>query len=343
MKKILVMLAVLIVIGTLPLQAAGSQGGSGGKAIDLKLNITTNDASAWTEGARRFKALIEERSGGRYTVSIYPNEQLAAGDQTGTLAMFYQDSGIIDIDVHSAMIHSGQIPELGICFMPWIFTEGNASVDRYLFADNAPGGKFIMDAIAKKGPVPLALGENGFRQFTNSKLALRTPEDFRNLKMRVPSVPVLSDLYRMLGTDPITMSMAEVFTALQNSTIDGQENPLDVINSYKLNEVQKFLTIGNYCYDPIVLAVSNKRWNSFSAADQQMFKQAAVEAMKYQVQYNRNAEKEVVTKMRAAGMQVNELSAAEIAAFQRTLAPLYSQYIARFGADAFAAFGYRAQ
>jgi len=339
------MLAVLIVIGTLPLHAAGSQaqGSSGVKAIDLKLNITTNDASAWTEGARRFKALIEERSGGRYTVSIYPNEQLAAGDQTGTLAMFYQDSGIIDIDVHSAMIHSGQIPELGICFMPWIFTEGNASVDRYLFADNAPGGKFIMDAIAKKGPVPLALGENGFRQFTNSKLALRTPEDFRNLKMRVPSVPVLSDLYRMLGTDPITMSMAEVFTALQNSTIDGQENPLDVINSYKLNEVQKFLTIGNYCYDPIVLAVSNKRWNSFTAADQQMFKQAAVEAMKYQVQYNRNAEKEVVTKMRAAGMQVNELSAAEIAAFQRTLAPLYSQYIARFGADAFAAFGYRAQ
>jgi len=92
-----------------------------------------------------------------------------------------------------------------------------------------------------------------------------------------------------------------------------------------------------------VLAVSNKRWNSFSAADQQMFKQAAVEAMKYQVQYNRDAEKQVVARMTAAGMQVNQLSAAEIAVFQKTLAPLYSQYIARFGAEAFAAFGYRAQ
>ena len=342
MKKILVVLAVLAIIGTMPLMAGGgAQGGSGGKAIDLKLNITTNDTSAWTEGARKFKSLVEERSQGRYIVSIYPNEQLAAGDQTGTLAMFYQDSGIIDIDVHSAMLHSNQIPELSVCFMPWIFSEGNASVDKYLFADGATGGKLIMDAIAKKGPVPLALGENGFRQFTNNKLALKTPADFKNLKLRVPSVPVLTDLFRMLGTDPTTMSMAEVFTGLQNGTIDGQENPLDVINSYKLNEVQKFLTIGNYCYDPIVLAISNKRWNSFNDADKAMFKQAAVEAMRYEVQYNREAEKKVVSNMKAAGMQVNELTKDEIAALQTALVPLYEQYVAKLGADVFAAFGYK--
>jgi len=342
MKRILVILVVLAIIGAMPLLAGGgSQGGSGGKAIDLKLNITTNDTSAWTEGARKFKSLVEERSQGRYIVSIYPNEQLAAGDQTGTLAMFYQDSGIIDVDVHSAMLHSNQIPELAVCFMPWIFSEGNASVDKYLFADNATGGKIIMDAIAKKGPVPLALGENGFRQFTNNKLALKNPADFKNLKLRVPSVPVLTDLFRMLGTDPTTMSMAEVFTSLQNGTIDGQENPLDVINSYKLNEVQKFLTIGNYCYDPIVLAISNKRWNSFSEDDKKMFKQAAVEAMKYEVQYNREAEKKVVANMKAAGMQVNELTKDEIAALQAALVPLYDQYVAKFGPEIFAAFGYK--
>jgi tripartite ATP-independent transporter DctP family solute receptor len=339
MKKILVMLAILSIIGIMPLMAAG--GADGSKAIDLKLNVTTNDTSAWTEGARKFKSLIEERSQGRYIVSIYPNEQLAAGDQTGTMAMLYQDSGIIDIDIHSAMIHSNQVPELAVCFMPWIFSEGNASVDRYLFANNATGGKVIMDAIAKKGPVPLALGENGFRQFTNNKVALKTPADFRNLKLRVPSVPVLTDLFRMLGTDPTTMSMAEVFTALGNGTIDGQENPLDVINSYKLNEVQKFLTIGNYCYDPIVLCASNKRWNTFNDADKTMFRQAAVDAMKYEVDYNRNAEKEVITKMRAAGMQVNELTSSEIAALQSALVPLYQQYVSRLGSEIFAAFGYR--
>jgi tripartite ATP-independent transporter DctP family solute receptor len=343
MKKILVVLAILVVIGAMPLAAGGGQDSAGGKVIDLKLNITTNDTSAWTEGARKFKSLVESRAPGRYIVSIYPNEQLAAGDQTGTMAMLYQDSGIIDVDVHSAMIHSNQVAELAVCFMPWIFSKGSASVDEILFADNATGGKVIMDAIAKKGPVPLALGENGFRQFTNNKLALKTPADFKNLKMRVPSVPVLTDLYRMLGTDPTTMSMAEVFTALQNGTIDGQENPLDVINSYKLNEVQKFLTIGNYCYDPIVLSVSNKRWTSFSADDQKLFKQAAVEAMKYQVQYNRDAEKKVVANMKAAGMQVNELSAEQVAAFQTALAPLYKQYIAKFGPEIFAAFGYKAQ
>ena len=345
MRKILIMMVILAIVGIMPAMAGGgtqcgSASGGTAKVVDLKLNITTNDTSAWTEGARKFKALVEERSQGRYKVSIYPNEQLAAGDQTGTLAMFYQDSGIIDVDVHSAMLHSNQIPELSVCFMPWIFAEGNASVDKYLFADNATGGKIIMDAIAKKGPVPLALGENGFRQFTNNKLALKTPNDFKGLKLRVPSVPVLTDLFRMLGTNPTTMSMAEVFTSLQNGTIDGQENPLDVINSYKLNEVQKFLTVGNYCYDPIVLAISNKRWNSFNDADKDMFKKAAVEAMRYEVQYNRDAEKKVVEKMKAAGMQVNELSPSEVAALKDALAPLYKQYIDKFGKDIFAAFGY---
>ena len=340
MKKILILLAVLSIIGTMQLAAGGSQDG-GKKTVDLKLNITTNDTSAWTEGARKFKALVEERSAGAYKVSIYPNEQLAAGDQTGTLAMFYQDRGIIDVDVHSAMLHSNQVPELAVCFMPWIFTEGNASVDRILFADNAPGGKIIMDAIAKKGPVPIALGENGFRQFTNNKLPLKAPADFKALKLRVPSVPVLTDLFRMLDSSPITMSMAEVFTSLQNGTIDGQENPLDVINSFKLNEVQKYLTVGNYCYDPIVLAIANKRWNGFKADEQKMFKQAGVEAMKYEVGYNREAEKKVVDKMKAAGMQVNELSKEQVAEFQKVLAPLYTQYIAKFGPEIFAAFGYK--
>ncbi|MDR3312538.1 MAG: DctP family TRAP transporter solute-binding subunit [Spirochaetaceae bacterium] len=312
------------------------------KAVELKLNVTTVETSSWTEGARRFAALIKERTGGRYTVAIYPNEQLAAGDQTGTLAMFYQDSGIIDIDIHSAMLHNNQIPELTVCFMPWIFSKGNASVDEILFAPNAPGGKVIMDYIAKKGPVPLALGENGFRQITNNRRPIAKVEDFRNLKMRVPAVPILTDLFKLLGSDPTAMSFSEVFTALQQNTIDGQENPLGIIQSSKLNEVQKYLTVCNYCYDPIVLAVSNKRWASLSDDDKKIFQQSATDAMKYQVEYNRDVDAKVLDALKAGGMQVNEMTPAEIAAFQSALAPLYKTYMDRLGPELFAAFGYKA-
>ena len=99
----------------------------------------------------------------------------------------------------------------------------------------------------------LGFGENGFRQLTNSVREVKGPEDIKGLKLRIPGITMYTDLYRELGTDPVTMTFSEVFTALQQGTIDGQENPIDVIYSSKLNEVQDYMTMWNYSYDPLVL------------------------------------------------------------------------------------------
>ncbi|MDR3048258.1 MAG: DctP family TRAP transporter solute-binding subunit [Elusimicrobiota bacterium] len=315
-------------------------GGKKGNVRDLKLSVTTSETSSWYYGAAEFKRMVEERTNGRFKISIYPNEQLASGDQTKTLEMLYQ--GINELDIHSAMIHNNVEPKLTACFMPWIFTKGYESVDQYVF-NNGTGGQKIKELIAAKGAVPLALGENGFRQITNNKLAIHKPSDFKGMKFRVPSVTILVDLYKMLGADPVSMSFSEVFTALQQGTIDGQENPLGIISSSKLYEVQKFLTIANYSYDPIVLSASKKFWDSLSAEDQKIFQDAATEAMKAQVIETRKQDKELLQGLQDKGIKANSLTTAEIAAFQTQLAPLYKKYIDQYGAELFEAFGYKAK
>jgi TRAP-type C4-dicarboxylate transport system substrate-binding protein len=189
----------------------------------------------------------------------------------------------------------------------------------------------------------LALGENGFRQITNSKLPIHKPADFNGMKFRVPSVTVLVDLFKMLGADPVSMSFSEVFTALQQKTINGQENPLGIIDSSKLYEVQPYLTVANYCYDPIVLSASKKFWDSLNDEDKKIFQEAATEAMAAQVIENRQRDASLLKTLTDKGMKANVLTPAEIAAFQTALAPLYKKYIDQYGAELFEAFGYKAK
>lgn len=336
MKKSLGILISLAVVFVFVIAGCG---GKKNAVRDLKLSVTTSETSSWYWGAAKFKELVEQRTNGRYKISIYPNEQLASGDQTKTLEMLYQ--GINELDIHSAMIHNNVEPKLTACFMPWIFTKGNASVDEYVF--NGTGGAKIKELISARGAVPLALGENGFRQITNSKLPIHKPADFNGMKFRVPSVTVLVDLFKMLGADPVSMSFSEVFTALQQKTINGQENPLGIIDSSKLYEVQPYLTVANYCYDPIVLSASKKFWDSLNDEDKKIFQEAATEAMAAQVIENRQRDASLLKTLTDKGMKANVLTPAEIAAFQTALAPLYKKYIDQYGAELFEAFGYKAK
>ena len=138
--------------------------------------------------------------------------------------------------------------------------------------------------------VALGYGENGFRQITNDEGPIQAPQDLKGMKMRIPGITMYTDLFRELGTDPATMTFSEVFTSLQQGTIDGQENPIDVISSSKLQEVQKYLTLWNYSYDPIVLGMNKKLYDSFSDADKEMFDRLGKEATAYQIKISREKE-----------------------------------------------------
>lgn len=348
MKKFLSL--VLAVLMTTSLLAGCGSGGNGSasssasgsssaKAVQLNMNVTTSESSVWMVAATEFKQKVEDQTDGRYIINIYPNEQLSSGDMVKGVEMLF--SGVTDVDLHSLINMTGFEQKLTVCCMPWLFPNGYDSVDQILF--NGDGEDYLFGLIRAKGAEPLALGENGFRQITNNVRPIQTPADLKNLKIRVPAIQMYTDLYKLLGADPTAMSFSEVFTALQQGTIDGEENPYDTIRSGKINEVQKYMSVWNYSYDPIVLSVSSKVWESLSDADKQIFKTAATEACTDEVTQSRQKDSEIVDEFKKEGMQITDLSSDQISAFQKAVAPIYDSYKDVVGEDALQAFGYTAQ
>ncbi|KXL52359.1 2,3-diketo-L-gulonate-binding periplasmic protein YiaO precursor [Anaerotignum neopropionicum] len=321
--------------------AGNSNSGGEVKAVNLKMAVTPSETSVWMVAANEFKKLVEERTEGRYTVTIYGNEQLAAGDQTKGVEMLF--NGTTDVDLHSSMIISNVVPELSVISMPWLFPNGYDSVDEYLFNDGAAGAEYVKKAIEAKGAHVVGIGENGFRQITNNKRPITSAADMAMLKIRVPAISLLLDVFKSLGADPTQMPFGEVFTALQQGAIDGQENPYDTIRSAKIQEVQKYMTIWNYCYDPIILSVSGNIWNKLSDADKAIFEAAGKEACAAQVSASRAMDAEIIEQFKGIGVEVNELSPEAIEEMKGVVAPIYDQYKEKFGEEAFAAFGYAFQ
>lgn len=317
---------------------SGSGEGGDVKAVNLKMAVTPSETSVWMVAANEFKKLVEERTEGRYTVTIYANEQLAAGDQTKGVEMLF--NGTTDVDLHSSMIISNVVPELAVISMPWLFPNGYDSVDEYIFNEGSTGSEFIKEAIAAKGAHVVGIGENGFRQITNNKRPITSAADMAMLKVRIPAISILVDVFKALGADPTQMAFSEVFTALQQGAIDGQENPYDTIRSAKVQEVQKYMTIWNYCYDPIVLSVSGNIWNKLSDEDKAIFEAAGKEACATQVAASREMDTQIIEEFKGIGMEVNELSPEAIEEMKTVVAPVYNSYKEEFGDEAFAAFGY---
>lgn len=313
--------------------------GTAKKPVDLKMSVTTSESSVWMVAAKEFKRLVEEGTDGRYTVSIFPNEQLSAGDMPKGVEQLF--NGTTDADIHSVMLMANVEPKVIVCSMPWLFPNGYQSVDDILF--NGPGKDALLDLIRAKGAEPLALGENGFRQITNNVRPIKDPKDLERLKIRVPAISMYIDLFKMLGADPTSMSWSEVFTALQQGTIDGQENPYDTIRSGQVQEVQKYMTIWNYSYDPIVLSVSGKIWNSLSDADKAIFKDAAEKGCAKEVQESRKMDSQIVDEFKKGGMEVTELTPEQTAAFKKKADPIYKMYKDQIGEDLLSKFGYTFQ
>ncbi|MDD5313327.1 MAG: DctP family TRAP transporter solute-binding subunit, partial [Dehalococcoidia bacterium] len=197
-----------------------------------KMSVVTNEDSSWAKGAHLFADLVKERSGGRIQITVYPNAELAGGDQVKELTML-QD-GSINFTYLSNLLYSNLDQSFAAISMPWLFTD-YAQVDTAL---SGPAGNLLLKEAEDHGIVGLAYGENGFRQLTNSRLPVRMPDDLRGLKIRIPNVELYKSIYKALGATPITMNFGEVFGALKQGQIDGQENPIDIIVSSRLYEVQ---------------------------------------------------------------------------------------------------------
>ena len=323
-KKSLVFILCLVVAISLVLVGCGGKKEEPKKAeqkkISIKMSVTTpSESSPWNVGAKKWAELVKQRTNGRVEITTFPNEQLSSGNQQKGIEQVA--AGVTGASLHSTIIYSVIEPKLAVVSMPWIMPN-NAAVDKAM--KGAPGEK-VKELIRAKGIEPLAFGENGFRHWTNSKRPLATPDDMKGLKIRVPGMKMYIALFKAMGADPTSMSFSEVFTALQQGTVDGQENPISVIYTTKLNEVQKYMTICNYSYDPIVLGVNKKLWDSIDKETQEIMKKAAVEAMELNVKLTREDEAKQLDEMKKKGLQVNVLTPEQIKVFQASVTSVYKE------------------
>jgi tripartite ATP-independent transporter DctP family solute receptor len=314
-------------------QASGSQqAGKSREKIKMKMSVTTSEQSTWYKGAQMWADKVKEKTNGQVEIKVYANEQLSNGNQPKGIELL--QNGSTDASLHSTIIYSALDEKFSVISMPWLFND-EAVADKALAG---PAGEKLSALLREKGVEPLAFGENGFRQITNNKKPIAKPEDMQGLKIRVPNMKMYIDLYKALGADPTSMSFSEVFTALQQGTIDGQENPLPVIMSSKLYEVQKYVSLWNYSYDPLVLGVNKKLFDSLDKQTQDIMKQTAVEAMEYQRKLNREENAKFVKELEAKGVTVTTLTPEQVKAFQDKVAPVYQKYENVIGKDLIDAF-----
>lgn len=303
-----------------------------GKEYKLKMSVTVNDSSTWYAAAKKLSDDIKEETDGRIKIEVFPNEQLSGGDSGKAVEML--SKGSTDLTFNSTIIYSILDDRFGVASAPFLFNNTD-EVDKVF---DGEGGEAITKILEEKGVKALGFGENGFRQITNSTKEIKSPKDLSGLKIRIPGITMYTDLYRALGADPTTMTFSEVFTSLQQGTINGQENPIDVIHSSKLNEVQDYLTLWNYSYDPLVLGMNKKLYDSMSKEDQELFTKLGKEAAEYQVELAREKESKQLEDLKASGMKLYEPTEAELAEFKEAVQPLYDKYTSIWGEDLLKAF-----
>ena len=311
---------VLLAGLTLAINACSLASVSDIPARNWKMSVVTNEDSSWTKGARLFADLVKQRSGGKIQITVCPNGELAGGNQVKELSML-QD-GSIDFTYHSNLLYAYLDQSFVAISMPWLFTD-YSQVDAAL---SGSAGSQLLKAVEAQGIVGLAYGENGFRQLTNDRLAVRAPDDLHSLKIRIPDVELYKSIYKAMGAIPITMNFGEVIGALRQGQIDGQENPIDIIVSSKIYEVQKHITIWNYSYDALILGMNEKDWDGLPGNAQVIIKLAASEASKQQVRLSRDAAQTELSLLRDKGMTITELTPDQVKAFRSTTDTVYAEW-----------------
>ena len=289
----------------------------------LKMNIAVAQNSHYGVAVDTFAREVEKRTGGRYKIQNFYAGALGAeresveGVQLGTLDLTLTSTGPIP----------NFVPEVAILDIPFLFRDyahARAVLD-------GPIGQELLQKFPPKGIVALAWAENGFRHMTNSKRPVVVPADLKGLKMRTMENPIHIEAYKQFGILPTPMAFTEVYTALQQGTVDGQENPLSVITSAKLDQVQKNLTLTGHVYSPSLILMNKAQWDKLSAADKQAFLDAAKVAVKVNRARVDEDERKAVAELRAKGMAVVETI--DKAKFQAVLAPVYADFAKRFGQE----------
>jgi len=293
----------------------------------LKIGYATTKESHYGVGATVFCDEIAKGTSNRYTCQHFANSALG-GEREMIEAV---QLGTQDLVNTSTGPLGNFVPEVKIFDIPFLFR----GYDHARHTMDGPIGQNVLKAMQAKGLVGLGWTENGFRHMTNSKRAIVSAGDAGGLKMRTMENKVHMAGYKTFGILPTPMPFPELFTALQQGTVDGQENPIPVILSSKFAQVQKHLSLTGHVYSPAVIILSPNVWGKLSDADKKVFTDAAAKAGAAQRKKVNDDEANGIAQLKKDGMQVVEKVDGE--SFRKAVAPAYAEFAKEFGADKIAA------
>ncbi len=313
---------------------------------EYKMTITIGPTFYWGMGAIKFSELVKEKTNGQINIKPYFGSALMKGAQLKAPQMVAM--GAIDVAYDSTINASPVIPEMNIFSLPF-FINTYENLDKLEAGET---GKAVFEAMDKKGLVGLAWGENGFRQLTNSKHPVKTPEDLKGLRVRVVGSPLFVDTFRQLGADPVNMNWGDATTAFQQGVVDGQENPVGVLLPVQIYQYHKYITFWNYLVDPVIVYWGKKEWNKFPPEIQQAIREAAEESVRFEKalcraglddgksikilkeEFNHVMEiPDPIKYMEDKGATITTLTEEELQKFIEATKPLYDKWVDVVGKD----------
>ena len=303
-----------------------------GYRSEYKLSTVLPASYPWGKAGERWAELVKEKTQGRINIKMYPGMSLVGGDQTREFSAIRQ--GVIDLAIGSTINWSPQVRQLNLFSLPFLMPDYRA-IDA---VTKGEVGKQIFGILEKAGVVPLAWGENGFRELSNSKGVIASPADMKGKKFRVVGSPIFIETLSALGANPTQMSFADAQPALSTGAVDGQENPLSVFIGAKMWTLnQKFLTLWGYTADPLVFVVNQEVWNSWTPADREAVRQAAIQAGNENIAAARKGiaapDTTVLKEIEGHGVTVTRLTEEQRKAFQSATRGVYDKWAQQIGRD----------
>ncbi|PCF94984.1 TRAP transporter substrate-binding protein [Vreelandella nigrificans] len=296
----------------------------------LRMGIGLSENSPQFLSSRYFGEILEQRTDGRIKVNVFPNSQL--GDDVQMMEML--QTGTLDMTYPSSSATTGYVQALSVFDLPFLLPSRDAAI-AVMQSDVA---QQMLDAFEGTGLKALTFSENGYRQLSNSARPVESPEDVaglgvRGLSVRTMENPVHLDVWEALGANPTPMAFGELFSAMEQGVVDGQENPWSTILTSNFNEVQDYGTETRHVYTPFIMMLSERTWNRMAPEYQELVLEAARQSAEYEIQLSAEYDDWSRDQLEERGMQITRLDDEQLAAFQEAVQPVYDKWAPRIGED----------
>lgn len=329
MKKLVSLISLLVIASLLFVAGCGSSQKDAGAKKDgpkvMKLGIVTNKDRSLTKGLVKFGEIVEKESGGSIKVEVF-SDGVLGGDRQVIEAL---QMGT----VHGTAVSTGVIaafaPRMDAFDLPFLFKDKATAYKLF----DGPLGQEVLSDLPKAGLIGFSYWENGFRHLTNNKREVKTADDIKGLKVRTLESKVHVETWKTLGANPTPIAYTQLYSAMEQGVVDGQENPMGNVVGMKFNEVQKYLTYTGHIYNANVFMISKKFFDGLTDKEKEVVKKAAEEAKTYQRQLNDKEDNDSIAILKEKGMKLTELNPGEKEKMQQILQPVYKQVGTAIGGD----------